>query len=125
MREAWATRPSLWRPGRGTKVLVIVISAVFALIFIGRPNEYDWMEAILMASVALILPILQFRQFWSQLRFWIVVVCSTAAQVPLVVWARILADQYRPVSLLAFGIGDIIFVTIFITSTCSTRKHTA
>jgi hypothetical protein len=116
---------NLWKPGLHTKILAGIAGRVFALLSIARPNGYGRMGAILMASIAVILPTLQFRQLWPSIRFWLVVALLAVIQVPLINWARVLAEQYRGVFLLAFGIGDGLFVILVITSTCLSRKNTA
>ncbi len=115
---------NLWRPGRRTKALAFVVGGIFAFISFGRPNGYGWVGAILMASAAVAIPMLQFRQLWRSTRFWVVIGLLAVVQVPLITWARVLAEQYRALFLLAFGISDGIFVIAVIASVCLTRKRT-
>ncbi len=109
----------LWRPGRLTKLAAFVIGGLFALLSITRPDGYGWMGSVLMSGTALIIPTLQFRTLWNQTRFWIVVAVLTAIQVPLVVTVRPLVEQYRALFLVAFGVGDGLFVILMIAILCS------
>ncbi len=72
-----------------------------------------------MAAAAVVVPILQFRKFWSLSRFWITVSLLAVMQVPLVAAAQPLVERLRAVSLLAFGVVDGLFVIALILLVCS------
>jgi hypothetical protein len=112
----------LWRPGRRTKMIALVIGGLFALLSIARPDGYGWMGAVLMSGAALILPVLQFRTLWSEARFWVVTALLMVVQIPLVIAVRPLVERLRAAFLLAFGIGDGLFVILMIVLLCSGLK---
>jgi len=72
-----------------------------------------------MATLAMVIPILQFRKFWSQRQFWIAVSILTALQLPLVGTAQHLLEHLGATFLLGFGIADGIFVIVVIWLLCS------
>ena len=109
----------LWRPGWRTKAIGIAVGGLFALFSIESPDGYSRWGSVLMASAAVVVPILQFRKFWSLSRFWITVSLLSIMQVPLVAAAQPLVERLRAVSLLAFGIVDGLFVIALILLVCS------
>lgn len=111
----------LWKPTRRTKILGFIIGGLFGLLSFGRPDNYGWMGTSLMAAAALSIPMLQFRQLWSQARFWITTSLLTAMQLPLVVLMRPLVERLRPLFLLDFGIADGLFIIFVISSVCLVR----
>ncbi len=72
-----------------------------------------------MAAAAVVVPILQFRKFWSLSRFWITASLLAVTQVPLVAAVQPLVERLRAVSLLSFGIVDGLFVIVLILLVCS------
>lgn len=112
----------LWKPGRRTKALALVVGGLFALLSIARPDGYGWMGAVLMSGAALIVPVLQFRRLWNEGRFWIVAGLLMALQIPLVIAVRPLVERFRAAFLLAFGIGDGLFVILMIVLLCSSSN---
>ena len=109
----------LWRPGWRTKAIGCTVGGLFALLSIGSPDGYSRWGSILMAAAAVVVPILQFRKFWSQRRFWITVSILAVIQVPLVAAAQPLIERLRAVFLLEFGIIDGLVVIAVILLTCS------
>jgi hypothetical protein len=77
------------------------------------------MGFVLMSGAALIVPALQFRRLWNEGRFWIAAALLTVIQIPLVIAVRPLVERFRAAFLLAFGIGDGLFVILMIVLLCS------
>ncbi len=75
-----------------------------------------------MSGAALIVPVLQFRRLWNEGRFWIVAGLLMALQIPLVIAVRPLVERFRAAFLLAFGIGDGLFVILMIVLLCSSSN---
>lgn len=75
-----------------------------------------------MATIALVIPILQYRKLWNQGRFWMTVTLMAILQIPLISAVQPLVEHYRAIFLLAFGIGDGLLVLFVITSICSGGK---
>lgn len=115
----------LWKPGHRTKIIAVVIGGLFALLSVARPDGYGWMGAVLMSGAALTVPMLQFRRLWSEARFWIVIALLMVIQIPLIIAIEPLIGRLRSAFLLAFGIGDGLFVILMIVLLCSglNAKH--
>jgi len=115
----------LWKPGRRTKMIALVIGGLFALLSIARPDGYGWMGAVLMSGAALVVPVLQFRRLWSVARFWVVTALLIVIQIPLVIAVGPLVERLRAAFLLAFGVADGLFVILMIVLFCSglNAKH--
>ena len=108
----------LWRPGRLTKVIVCIVAGLVALFSVNSQARNNWAMVVLMAAIALILPTLQFRSLWQRGRFWITVSLLAITQVPLVIIARSHVQQFGSLFVLAFGVGDGIFVIYVIAWVC-------
>jgi len=81
-------------------------------------------RASLAAGVAMTIPIIGFRDFWKDVKFWITVVLLGLAQVPLVIGVRPLMEQFKFPLMLAFGIADCGLVILAIFLACSRSDHT-
>jgi hypothetical protein len=73
-------------------------------------HTLHWGRATLAAALALVLPIIGFRDFWSAWRFWVTVFALAVFQLPLVLGVRSLVEESRFPLLYAFGILDCMFV---------------
>jgi hypothetical protein len=80
-----------------------------------------WGRPVTMAFVALAAPVLmrQFREFWSQSRFWVTVSLLAIIQVPLVIAVRLPMQRGGPYYSLVFVIVDCLLVGFVILSVCS------
>jgi len=85
-----------------------------------------WSGPIAMAAVAVVVPILLFRRFWSQTWFWITAVLLGVVQVPIVVAIRPLIEHARSFYMLTFVIIDGLLVIAVISLLCpeSNDEHT-
>ena len=110
----WQQRGIAW------PVKVVLFAVVGLLGFFGDATN-GWGEPVAMALVAIAIPVslLQFRKFWSQSRFWITVSLLAAIQVPLVVAVRSMRGLAKPLYMLEFVIGDVMFVGVVILLVCS------
>ena len=81
-----------------------------------------WGRAAFAAGVAMVIPIIGFRDFWNEGRFWITVVLLGLAQVPLVIALRPLMEQIKFPLMLVFGISDSVLMVLAILWVCSERN---
>jgi hypothetical protein len=56
-------------------------------------HSLHWGRAVFAAGVAMVFPIIGFRDFWTDGRFWITVILLGVLQVPLVIAVRPLMEQ--------------------------------
>lgn len=83
-----------------------------------------WGTSPLAAAAAMIIPIIGFRDFWNEGKFWITVLLLGAAQVPLVILLRPLIDQLKFPFMFTFGIFDCVLVVLAISWVCSEHRKT-
>lgn len=69
----------------------------------------------------MILPIIGFRDFWTEGKFWVTVILLGAAQVPLVILLRPLIERFKFPLMFTFGILDCALVAFAISWVCSER----
>lgn len=86
---------------------------------------HGWGYAAAPAAIAVIAPVLGYRKFWHQGRFWITAVLLSALQVPLVILLRPTIDKFRFLALLSFGVVDCVLITLAISWVCSQSKEGA
>ena len=86
----------------------------------------EWAGPAAMAAVAVVVPVLLFRRFWSQTWFWITAVLLGAIQVPVVVAVRPLIERTRSFYMLTFVMIDGLLVIAVISLVCpkSNGEHT-
>jgi hypothetical protein len=82
---------------------------------------YGWGASIGAAALGLIFPtIFCYRKPGKRPhRFWQAVTLLTILQIPLVIAARPLVEQFRFIFLLAFGFGDCVLVAFVLNWMCS------
>lgn len=64
-------------------------------------------------------PIIGFRDFWNDGRFWITVGLLGIVQVPLVITVRPLMEQLKFPFMLIFGLLDCVLVVLAVSWICS------
>jgi len=102
-----------WSGNWHTHVTAIGIGVFAFVISILLPDGYSWGGCIAAAAAALILPsTVYYRTFTTQLRFWTTFSLLAVAQVPLVIFAKPLADQGRFLFILLFGVADCVAVIV-------------
>jgi hypothetical protein len=75
------------------------------------------------AAGGLIFPaIIYYRKVGEPYRFWMTVTLLTIVQIPLVIAARLLVEQFRFVFMLVFAVGDCVFVALALNWMCSREK---
>jgi hypothetical protein len=95
---------------------------VLALLLGFFDHYLHWGLAALAAGVAIVIPIIGFRDFWNNGRFWITVALLGVAQVPLVTGVRPLMEQLKFPFMFAFGILDCALMVLAISWVCSGRS---
>jgi hypothetical protein len=108
----------LWRPGRWTKAVALIVGGLFAILSFAHPDGYGWFGTSLMAAAAVTVPALQFRVLWGKLQFWATILLLVIIQVPLVIAVHHFVDQFRAPFLLAFGVADGLCVIAVIFYAC-------
>ena len=84
---------------------------------------YGWGASIGAAALALIFPVIfYYRKPGKRHRFLETVTLLTILQIPLVIAARPLVEQFRFIFLLAFGFGDCMLVAFALNWMCSSEK---
>ena len=113
-------RKKKWRKINVWSIKGPILLLALLLGFFG--DALHWGTAPLAAGAAVIIPIIGFRDFWNEGRFWITVFLLGAAQVPLVIVVRPLIDQLKFPLMFAFGIVDCVLVALAISWVCSERN---
>lgn len=98
---------------------VIAIAAGTVAFLFSLKFGYAWTGSVTAACIAVVIPISAFRKFWYTARFWIVASLLAAFQIPLVIVAHPLIDEYRFVFMLLFASGDLVVVSVVIYWICS------
>jgi hypothetical protein len=70
------------------------------------------------AGLAILLPLIGFRDFWKEGKFWITIVILGTVQVPLVLVVSPLIKQFKFPMLLTFGLLDTVLVGLAISWVC-------
>src|SRR6516162_10185307 len=90
-----------------------------AVLFGAMSNVYHWGRAPVAAAAAVILPIIGFRNYWNEVRFWITVLLLGAIQVPIVLLINPIMEEVKFPFLFAFGVLDCVLVALAIFWICS------
>ncbi len=67
----------------------------------------------------MIIPIIGFRDFWTEPKFWVTIVLLGVAQVPLVIAVHPLIQQLKFPFIFAFGILDCMLMIVAVSWVCS------
>jgi hypothetical protein len=105
-----STSTSEWKPGRGTRVVLVLVAGSVGLVSAAYPHGYGWAGAVLAALSAIAVPVVAYRSYWNQPRFWIPFILLAALQVPAVIAIRPVVENLRFPALFIFGITDCIVV---------------
>jgi hypothetical protein len=73
-----------------------------------------WGRGPLAAGVAMVIPIIYFRDLWTEVRFWIVILLVGVIQIPVVIGVRGLMEKLKFPFMLAFGILDCTLVAVVV-----------
>ena len=80
-----------------------------------------WGRGPFAAGLAMIIPIIGFRDFWNSGRFWVTIVLLGVLQVPLVIGVKPLMEQLKFPFMFTFGMLDCALVALAISWVCSER----
>jgi hypothetical protein len=97
---------------------LIVVAVLFGML----GAALNWDSVPFAAGVAIVLPVIGFRDYWREWRFWITIGLLGALQVPLVVALDSLVARLKFQGMLAFGIIDCILVILAVSFACSESK---
>ncbi|SRR6266567_6554926 len=95
---------------------------VLALLLGFFDHILHWGDGVLAAGLAIIVPIIGFRDSWSEAKFWITVFLLALLQVPLVVELSTLIERQTFPLMFAFGILDCVLVASVISWICSDKS---
>jgi hypothetical protein len=91
---------------------------VVALLLGFFDHALHWGGAVFAAAIAVVLPIIGFRDFWSEWRFWVTLSVMALFQLPLVVAVRVFVEKPGFPLLYGLTILDCMFVVIGISYVC-------
>jgi hypothetical protein len=81
-------------------------------------HDLHWGRGPFAAGVAMVLPIIYFRDLWNEVRFWIVILLLGVIQIPVVIGVRGLMEELKFPFMLAFGILDCTLVGVVVSWFC-------
>lgn len=110
-RERKWRRVNIW-PIKGPLLGIALLLGIFS-------ELRHWGAAPFVVAVAVILPIIGYRDFWDEPRFWITVVLLGFLQVPVALYVGPTMDRYKLPFMLAFGIADCLLVASVLWFVCS------
>jgi hypothetical protein len=112
------------RPDEGRELPTYVKALVIVVGLLVGFFDYTHKAGTVLAAVfALTLPIIVYRNFWNQRRFWTAIALLALTQIPLVMIVRSWVVQLRFGGLLAFGITDCGLVILIIAWVCSGKTE--
>jgi hypothetical protein len=96
---------------------------VLALILGFLSGPLHWGRSPLVVGVAMIIPILGYRECWDEWKFWTTVAVLGVFQVPLALTVRALMEQQGLPFMLTFGIVDSLLVAAVLSFVCTTQEN--
>jgi hypothetical protein len=75
---------------------------------------HPWGLTIGASAIAVLIPVFYYRQFWANRWFWFTVSALAILQIPLVIVAGPLIDQFRFLFLLFFAATDGVMVSMVV-----------
>lgn len=120
--EHLTSRKIMQAPKRWRKVNVWSIKGpilVVALLLGLCDRTLHWGRTSFAAGLAMVVPIIGFRDCWKERRFWLAIAALGVAQVPLVIELGPLMEQLKFPLMFAFGILDSVLVAVAISWICS------
>ena len=76
-------------------------------------------RAVFASGLAMIVPIMGFRDFWGEGRFWITILLLGITQIPVVILMQPLMQQLRFPFMFAFGVIDCALMVAAVSWVCS------
>jgi len=95
---------------------------VVALLLGFFDHSLHWGGAPFAAGIAVVLPIIGFREFWSDWRFWTALSALSLLQIPLVIALRALVEKPAVPLLYALTILDCMFVILCLSYVCGSDE---
>jgi hypothetical protein len=92
----------------------LIIFACAGLLGLLNHFLHDWGIPASVAAAAILVPLFGYRTFWHRPWFWSTMLALSVLQVPLVIAARPLMDQFRFAFNLLFGLTDCLLVVIVV-----------
>jgi hypothetical protein len=83
-------------------------------------HSLGWGRAAFGAGIAIVLPIIGFREFWGEWRFWTALSVLALLQLPLVLAVRVFVGRPGFPLLYALTILDCMFVILGLSYVCGT-----
>lgn len=77
-------------------------------------HALHWGRASFVTGVAIVLPVIMFREYWNQARFWITVTLLGAIQVLLALGVSSTMERLKFPFMLVFGIADFMLMVLAI-----------
>ena len=112
-------RPKRWQkvntwPIKGPLLVVALLLGLF-------DHSLRWGGAAFGAGIAVVLPIIGFREFWGEWRFWTALSALAFLQLPLVLAVRAFVERPGFPMLYALTILDCMFVILGLSYVCSSE----
>ena len=98
---------------------------VVALLLGFFEHSLHWGGAAFAAGIAVVVPIIGFREFWSEWRFWAKLSALALLQLPLVLAVRAFVEKPGFPMLYALTIIDCMFVILGLSYICFTDESDA
>lgn len=98
---------------------------VVALLLGFFDHSLHWGGAAFAAGIAVVLPIIGFREFWQEWKFWAALSALALLQLPLVLAVRTFVGKPGFPLLYALTILDCMFVILGLSYVCCTNESDA
>ena len=82
-----------------------------------------WGRAVLMAAIALIVPVAGFRDLWSEVRFWVTVTVAALFQIPVLMALQPIGQRSGVAFMLGFTIADGLLIIAMIYWACLRHEN--
>jgi hypothetical protein len=102
-------------PVKGPLLVVALLLGFF-------DHSLQWGGAAFAAGIAVVLPIIGFREFWSEWRFWAALSALALLQLPFVLAVRALVEKPGFPLLYALTILDCMLVILGLSYVCCTDE---
>ena len=102
-------------PIKGPLLVVAFLLGIF-------DHSLHWGGGAFAAGIAIVLPIIGFREFWSEWRFWTALSALAFLQLPLVLAVRAFVEKPGFPLLYGLTILDCMFVILGLSYVCCTHE---
>jgi hypothetical protein len=101
------------------KAPVLVAAAVLGAL---DKSPY-WGRSVLMAAMALIVPVAGFRDLWSEVRFWVTVTVAALFQIPVLMALQPIGRRSGVAFMLGFTVADGLLIIAMICWACLRHEN--